>query len=103
MVVFVAFAHMGVMLFGNSVKMFGTFVQAFSLNVMYLRSSGAENFIVDSSYQQMLLTVYVIAFCVCMTLFSGLVSSISLFIFCAFLKIYTHAMHNASVTSGTWK
>ena len=69
---------MGVLLFGDHLRLFGTFLQAFSLNVMYLRSSNAENLIVDSSRQQMLITVYVIAFCVCMVVFSSLVSSFSL-------------------------
>ncbi len=72
---------MGVLLFGDHLKMFGTFLQAFSLGVVYLRKTGVENFVVDTPYQQMLLALYVIAFCVCMILFSNLVSFISLFLY----------------------
>jgi hypothetical protein len=68
---------MGVLLFGDHLKMFGTFLQAFSLNMVYLRRTGTNNLIVDTPYQQMLLALYVIAFCVCMILFSNLVSLIS--------------------------
>ena len=73
-IVLVAFAHAGVVLFGDHLKMFTTFVQAFLLNVAYLRNTGSGNLVVETPYQQMLLALYVIAFCVCMTLFYNLVS-----------------------------
>ena len=84
---------MGVLLFGDHLKMFGTFLQAFSLGVVYLRKTGVENFVVDTPYQQMLLALYVIAFCVCMILFSNLVSFISLdCLYCQTLYFFYFAM-----------
>ena len=65
---------MGVLLFGDHLKMYETFVQALSQNVIFLRKTGAENLMANTPYQQMLLAVYVIAFCVCMILFFNLVS-----------------------------
>jgi hypothetical protein len=65
---------MGVLLFGDHLKMYETFVEAFSQVVVYLRRTGAENLVADTPYQQMLLAFYVVAFCVCMIFFSNLVS-----------------------------
>ena len=78
---------MGVLLFQDHLKMFETFLQAFSLNVLYLRNPGSQNYTVNTPYQQMLLAVYVIAFCSCMMLFSSLVS------FCRFLHFSSCMVH----------
>ncbi|XP_028404210.1 polycystic kidney disease 1-related protein-like isoform X2 [Dendronephthya gigantea] len=75
LLIFVAFAHAGLLLFGDHLKMFSSFLQAFSLNILYMRKNGAENFKVEPTYHQMLLAVYVIAFCVWMMLFSNLVKA----------------------------
>lgn len=71
MLVLIAFAHVGVLLLGNNLRMFKTFLQAFSLNMLYLRQIDTGNFIADAPYQQLLLAVYVLAFCLFMLLFSN--------------------------------